>query len=433
MLPEASKNILFQITGSIAAFKACAVISQLVQEGHQVQVLLSQGAKQFVGDATFEGLTGRQPVSDIFAPGEMMGHIDWARWADVFVLCPATANTINRLANGLSDDLIGSVFLAQDFTKPYLIFPAMNSSMLRHPATKGSLERLEEWGAQVYPTASGVLACGEIGFGKLLEPETILAEVLDAAQRENLKLPAKRPHLSRRVLVTAGGTREPIDGVRYITNTSTGKTGVYLAEKLAQRGHQVVLLKSTQSPPTSSFAGLTTESFDSFADLQRQMQSLLDGQYFDLIVHAAAVSDFSLDRIDRGNGSETDGLGKIPSGRPLNMTLVPTPKLISFVRQWSSNKGIKVVGFKLTQTGQLDERRKAVERLFSQSQPDFVIANDLSEIGDHQHLFRVYNRTGMVGLGQSKSEMADCLIRIAENGNPQPTPEPLIPGPEVSV
>lgn len=431
MFQSPSKKIVFQISGSIAAFKACSVISKLVQEGHEVQTLVSKAALNFVGPATLEGLTGRPVAQSMFASGEMMGHIDWARWADVLVLCPATANTINHLAQGTADDLIGSVFLAQDFSKPYLIFPAMNSLMLRHPATQKSLEILSKWGATVFPTTSGALACGEIGEGKLLDPEFIYDEIMEACQSKGSTPNKPKPHLSRKILVTAGGTREPLDGVRYLANTSTGKTGVYLAEKLAQRGHQVLLLKSSQVPQPNPYGSLIVEDFDSFQDLESRMKIQLGSSEFDILIHAAAVSDFSLQQIENSLGDQLSADEKIPSGSPLCLKLRPNPKLINFVRQWSKRTDIKVVGFKLTKANNEKDRKFAVQKLFLQSQADFVVSNDLSEITEDQHLFRIYSPKGMVSFGKTKVDMAEKLIQLVENGGAQPSPEPPSPGPEV--
>lgn len=177
-----SAKILYNLSGSIACFKSCMVISQLVQRGYQVQTACTAGALQFIGSATLEGLTGRPVLVDPFEPGRMMDHIHVARWADLAILAPASANTINRLANGLASDMVGTLFLAFDRTKPYLLAPAMNEAMLAHPATRESLERLAGWGVQVLPTASGHQACGTTGQGRLLEPEQILALIEAALQ-----------------------------------------------------------------------------------------------------------------------------------------------------------------------------------------------------------------------------------------------------------
>jgi phosphopantothenoylcysteine synthetase/decarboxylase len=180
------RKILFQLTGSIACFKACELISRLVKRGVAVQTVASAGALRFVGAATLEGLTGRPPFTDLYESGRTMDHIYLARWADAAILCPATANTLNRLAAGIADDAIGALFLAWEISsKPYLIAPAMNATMWDHPATKASRERLAGFGARLLPVGDGRLACGEAGEGRLLEVaeiEQALLKALDAPQ-----------------------------------------------------------------------------------------------------------------------------------------------------------------------------------------------------------------------------------------------------------
>ncbi|MBF0547030.1 MAG: flavoprotein [Candidatus Riflebacteria bacterium] len=172
------KNILFQLTGSIACYKACIVISKLVQSGNQVRTLASEAALKFIGKATLEGLTDNAVITEMFGTRFPRAHIDLPDWADLLILCPATANTINALAAGLADNLIGSTFLANNFRKPYLIAPAMNTNMFLHPATQESLKKLEAWGVRILPTDEGRLACGTSGPGRLLEPEKILLEIM---------------------------------------------------------------------------------------------------------------------------------------------------------------------------------------------------------------------------------------------------------------
>ena len=175
-------KLLFQISGSIAAYKSCIVISRLVQSGHEVQTVATRSALEFVGSATLEGLTGRAVFTDAFESGRKMDHIHLARWADVAVLAPATANTINRLAAGLADDPIGALFLAWGREKPYLIAPAMNVEMWNHPATQTSVKRLESWGVKVLPTEVGHQACGEVGEGRLLNPDRLYEEILQKGE-----------------------------------------------------------------------------------------------------------------------------------------------------------------------------------------------------------------------------------------------------------
>ena len=177
-------RILFQLTGSIACFKACDLISRLVKRGISVQTVASAGALRFVGAATLEGLTGKPPFTDLYQSGRTMDHIHLARWADAALLCPATANSLNRLAAGLADDAIGALFLAWEIaTKPYLIAPAMNATMWEHPATRTSRQRLGDYGARLLPVGDGRLACGEAGEGRLLETTEIEAELMQAVDR----------------------------------------------------------------------------------------------------------------------------------------------------------------------------------------------------------------------------------------------------------
>jgi phosphopantothenoylcysteine decarboxylase/phosphopantothenate--cysteine ligase len=181
MSAEETPKILFQLTGSIACFKACDLVSRLAKRGITVQTVASAGALRFVGPATLEGLTGRSPFTDLYEPGRTMDHIRLARWADLALLCPATANSMNRLAAGLADDAIGALFLAWELgRKPYLVAPAMNATMWDHPATRAARERLEKFGARLLPVGDGRLACGEQGEGRLLEVEELEKHVLQA-------------------------------------------------------------------------------------------------------------------------------------------------------------------------------------------------------------------------------------------------------------
>ena len=170
-------NILFGLTGSISCYKACEVISSLKKKNHAVKTVASPSALRFVGEATLEGLTGERVSTNTFQSGEMMSHIDLARWADLIIVCPATAHTINHLANGTLEGLIGEIFLANNFKKPFLIAPSMNTEMLMHPATQKSLNTLESMKAVILETDTGPLACGEVGYGRLLAPEKILERI----------------------------------------------------------------------------------------------------------------------------------------------------------------------------------------------------------------------------------------------------------------
>ena len=249
-------NLLVVFTGSIAAYKACEVVSQLVQRGHGVRCVATESALRFVGAATLEGLTGAPVAHDLFENGRALDHINLTRWADLVIVCPATANTINRLAAGLSDDLPGALFLAHDRTKPWLIAPAMNPEMWSHPATQDAVEKLNAWGVHFLPVGEGRTACGEVGEGRLAEPATIVV-----CHRGSLAARGKNCACSS----LAGGTAEPVDGVRVLTNTSTGGTGAGIATQLARRGHEVVLVRARSALPADG--PCREETFGTFAEL----------------------------------------------------------------------------------------------------------------------------------------------------------------------
>jgi len=174
---EDTKNVVLMTGGSIAAFKAASLASLAVKKGWTVQCVSSEGGRRFLGDATLEGLTGRPVLTDMFEPGRALDHIKLADWADLMILYPASANRITRLRAGLADDLIGALFLANNFRKPWWIAPAMNSHMFDHPAVRDALSVLEGWGCRILPTGEGRLACGTVGYGRLLEPEDAVAMI----------------------------------------------------------------------------------------------------------------------------------------------------------------------------------------------------------------------------------------------------------------
>ncbi len=363
-------NIAFVLTGSIAGYKACEVVSRLVQRGHHVRVVATEAARRFVGEATLEGLTGQAVLTDLFAPGTALEHIELTRWADLVVVCPATAHTLNRFAAGLADDLAGALWLAHDRTKPFVVAPAMNPAMWRHPATEAAVARLREWGVDFIPVGTGRTACGEEGEGRLAEPDAVV---------QFLETRLTRPARRLRVLVTSGGTAEPVDAMRVLTNTSTGRTGAGIAIHFAAAGHAVVLLRARDSVRVPA---VREETFFTFAELDAALGRLLAGETFDAVIHAAAVSDFSIDSV------EIDGIAQPSSGRKLDsgtrpvLRLRENPKLVEQLRARSRHEDIRVVAFKLTQGATAPEAAAAVKDLFARSGADFVVHNDLAARAD---------------------------------------------------
>jgi phosphopantothenoylcysteine decarboxylase/phosphopantothenate--cysteine ligase len=291
-------------------------------------------------------------------------HINLTRWADAVIVCPATANTINRLAAGLADDLPGALFLAHDRKKPWLIAPAMNPAMWSHPATVAAVEKLRGWGVRFLPVGQGHTACGEVGEGRLAEPPVIVAAVEAALAR-----PARR----LRVLVTSGGTAEPIDGVRVLTNTSTGATGALLAEHFTRCGHEVVLLRARNAVRPA--VAVREEVFGSFAELDAALTRLLGAEGYDAVIHAAAVSDFGVEAIETDGGVQPAGSGKIGSESLSLLRLRRLPKLVDTLRERSSGP-LRVVAFKLTVGAEADAAAEAVRGLFAHARADFVVHND---------------------------------------------------------
>ncbi len=392
-------KLLVIITGSIAAYKACDAISRLVQRGHQVRTVLTESAAKFVGAATLEGLTGEPARTDLFAAGQALDHIELTRWADAVMICPATAHTLNRAAAGLGDDLAGALLLAHDWRKPLIVAPAMNPAMWSHPATVASVEKLKSWGARFVPVGLGRTACGEVGEGRLAEPAEIVAFI-----EAILTQPTRR----LRVLITSGGTTEPVDGVRVLTNTSTGATGALLAEHFAGCGHEVTLLRAQNAHAAS--APVRQETFTSFASLDAALGRLLGEHEFDAVIHAAAVSDFSVGAIETEAGSIAGGAGKIESAGDVILRLKRNPKLIDRLRARSRNPALRVIGFKLTRDATDTEIRAAVDALRTRTGVDLVVHNDLAwRTADGAFPAAIWPKAGEPTHCATRAELATAL------------------------
>ena len=395
-------KILFQLSGSIACYKACFAISRLVQAGYEVETIATKSALEFVGIATLEGLTGKVVHTDTYAPGGMMNHIHLARWADLIILAPATANTLAKMANGIGDDLVTTVFLAHDFEKPYLVAPAMNTQMLRHPATRESIQKLKDWGVEFLESGTGSLACGETGEGRLIEPDQLVEEITKRFEPfamasdfdEELPPPvlippppAPKKNVGLRILVTSGGTREPIDGVRAITNTSTGRLGAVVCDVFRAKGHDVTLLRAEgANAPAALPLPLREITFVTFGDLKTRLEEELSTNDYDAVVHLAAVSDFSVSGVEGG----TQTGGKIESEGDLSLKLKRNPKLVDSIRSISKNPSVQLVAFKLTDTLDEGERLAAVHKLGRHARAQLIVHNDASDVTAEKHVATLY-------------------------------------------
>lgn len=385
------RNILFLMSGSIACAKATGLISAWRKAGHAVRVAATASVSEFVGRATLEGLSGEPVFDDTFAPGRAMDHIELARWADLVVACPASANLLAKFAHGIADDAVSTLWQAAwSRGAPQFVVPAMNTHMWDYPATRENVERLKRWGIHVLPTAAGDLACGETGAGRMLEPDDIRARIEGLLAHDRT--------VAGRVLITGGGTREPIDAVRFIGNHSTGRTAAVLADALADRGFDVTWLGGAVAQAPEAVEDL--ERYESFSDLEAALRRRLETESFDAVIHAAAVSDFSVAGIDGNDpgaapshGSPV-GAGKIGSGSAMTLHLAPNPKLLPQLRGWSRNPALRVVGFKLTVAADEAGVNRAVQRLFAGDACDLVVHNDLAEIGPARHAYTLIDAGG---------------------------------------
>lgn len=373
-------NILFLMSGSIACAKASGLISIWAKQGHSIKVACTASVSNFIGKATLEGLSGSPVYFTVFEEQNMMEHIHLSRWADKIVLAPATANIINKIAHGIADDLVTSIWVAAySLGKPMFLVPAMNSMMWDYPATQASVSQLKHWGVHIISPASGELACGETGPGRMPEIEDIDRHIFASNAKD-----------ARSILITAGGMREYIDGVRYIGNYSSGRTGAEIANYFSTQGFDVTWLgaKSALQPARVKNRVL----YETFEDLSSQLSSQLKQNHFDIVIHAAAVSDFSVESLSCGKLKQSASReNKIPSSETLQIQLKRNPKLVNEIKNWSVNPDIRVVAFKLTNTNVYEDRLKAVDKLMSQSAVDYVVHNDMSDISQTSHSYNLFD------------------------------------------
>ncbi|MEW6654066.1 MAG: bifunctional phosphopantothenoylcysteine decarboxylase/phosphopantothenate--cysteine ligase CoaBC, partial [Bacteroidota bacterium] len=347
--------------------------------------------------------------TDSFAEGEMMSHINLVKWADLVIIAPATANTINKLASGVGDSLLTSLFLAHDRSKPYLIAPAMNTNMYKHPATKEAMNKLENWGITILPTDVGYLACGDVGEGKLLDTDLIYEIIISSLTSISKS--------KKDILVTYGGTSESLDGVRTITNMSTGKTGAAVAGQLAANGHKVTVLRARSSLISKlKYDELTYSNFDEY---QKGIFKLLSEKDFDAVIHLAALSDYKPTEIEYDDQVSTLPLkSKLKSEMDtIKVVLKKNPKIISQLKAASKNKEIKVIGFKLTNNHNETENVRDVNKLFDESGCDYVVHNDLGRRtpADEQTNFAVYDKLMNRKECSTAIELAKEIEIILEN------------------
>jgi phosphopantothenoylcysteine decarboxylase / phosphopantothenate---cysteine ligase len=386
------RKILLGVTGGIAAYKSPDLVRRLMEQGAEVQVVMSRGAQQFVTALTFQAVSGRAVRDDLWDESSeaAMGHIELARWADEIIIAPATADFLAKLAHGFAEDLLTTLCLAT--TAPITVAPAMNRQMWANPATQANVRVLKERGVRVLGPASGEQACGEVGVGRMLEPTQIAAEVFTTRGGSGVLQGLK-------VVVTAGPTREKIDPVRFISNRSSGKMGYAVAEAAREAGAHVVLVSGPVQIPTP--LGVERVDVESAEQMLAAVQSKVVGA--DIFIAAAAVSDYRCRDIACEKIKKTSDT--------LNLALARAPDVLATVSR-SEGRPPFLVGF-AAETEHVE--RNALAKLTNKNL-DMIAANKVGDglaFDKDDNALTVYWQGGKQELSlTSKAALARQLVEL---------------------
>ena len=391
------KTVVLGVTGGIAAYKSCEVVSRLRKQGAQVFVIMTKNACQFVAPMTFETLSNNPCVNDTFERPERweVEHVALAKKADLFVIAPATANIMAKMAHGIADDMLSTTVLA---TKaPVLLAPAMNTGMWTNEATQENLRILQARGIMTIGPEGGLLACGDVGAGRMSEPVDIVSRCVEL-------LSAPHDLEGLHVLVTAGPTREPLDPVRFITNRSSGKMGYAIAEAAQKRGAQVTLVSGPVSIAVPG--GVALVSVQSTEDLLERMTELAPQQ--DIVIQAAAPADYRAETVAPQKMKKKGDKG-------LTLNLVPTPDVARAVGEMK-REGQTLVGFAAETENLTDNAQKKLDS----KNLDMIVANDVTKPGAgfdvDTNIAMLITREGQTELPlMSKRALADAILnRVLE-------------------
>jgi phosphopantothenoylcysteine decarboxylase/phosphopantothenate--cysteine ligase len=404
---QASKRkVAIAVTGGIAAYKAIEVLRGLQRAGCEVRVAMTRHACEFIQPLTFRALSGSYVIVDDYAPDnpDPIAHITFSQTIDLFIIAPATANTLAKLANGVADDFLTSTYLA--CTAPVLVAPAMNTTMWQHPATQRNLEKLRSDGVHIIEPDAGEMACGTIGPGRLSEPDRIVAravEILGTVQSRADSPSSINPQgdlQGERILITAGATREPIDPVRFISNRSSGQMGYALAEAARRRGANIVVVAGTttaEQPVGIELIKVATAE---------EMRSAVFGQIEDatILIAAAAVADYRPKKTAPAKIKKSETM--------LNLELERTPDILAEVAQKKRDDQL-LVGFAAETNDLLSN---AATKMTSKNL-DVIVANDVSrnDIGfdSPNNAVAILVRGGLQPIElplMSKLEIADRIL-----------------------
>ena len=384
------KHIVLGVSGGIAAYKIASLASMLKKQSADITVIMTRNATNFINPITFEALTGNKCLVDTFDRNfkHSVEHVSLAKQTDVFLVAPASANVIAKAAHGLADDMLTTTLLACEC--PKLVAPAMNTRMYRNPVLQDNLKLLAHYGMQVITPATGYLACGDTGEGKIPDPEVLFEAILRALRPKDMA--------GLKVLVTAGPTREKIDPVRYLSNHSTGKMGYAIARAAISRGAEVTLVtgKTDLTPPGEA----DTVEIVSAADMARAVKERARDQ--DIIIKAAAVADY------RPKYTADEKMKKSDSG--LNIELERTEDILGFLGAHKM-QGQFLCGFSMETENMLENSREKLRK----KNLDLIVANNLKEqgagFGTDTNIVTLLSPTDTVQLPLlSKEEVAHRLL-----------------------
>lgn len=393
------KKILLGVTGGIAAFKAASLCSKLVQQGAEVRVIMTESATKFITELTLQALSKNPVYTDTFDEKNPMtiAHIDLADWADLVLIAPATANIIGKMAAGIADDMLSSTLLATQ--APIMLAPAMNVHMYVHPAVTRNLAELAARGVMMVEPGEGLLACGYTGKGRMEEPESIVAVVRAYFERQEQR---KTLHLSgKKVVVTAGGTVERIDPVRYISNDSSGKMGFAVAKAAHALGANVTLLAANTHLPMP--AGVRVVRLESAQEMYEA--ALAEWIDTDILVKAAAVADY--------RPKEVSDRKIKKSGDTMTLELVKNIDILESLGKQKTKQ--LLIGF-AAETNDLE--KYAMDKL-QRKNCDLLVANDVTRegagFGTDTNLVNIYDKSGLVKSLPllSKDELGMRIMEIA--------------------
>ena len=352
------REIVLGVTGGIAAYKSAEIVSRLRHLGANVHVIMTRNATEFITPLTFQTLSANQTVTDTFSAPEYWNveHVALAKRAEIFVIAPATANILAKMAAGIADDMLSTTVLA---TKaPILVAPAMNTGMWTAEATRRNLKTLKERGVRTIGPESGRLACGDEGAGRMSEPEAIVEEIYRI-------LTKKRDYAGTKVLITAGATRERLDPVRFITNDSSGKMGFAIAEAARDRGAEVTVIHGSVSAEIP--AGVRTVRIETARDLYDAMMAEAGKQA--VIIQAAAVCDYR-------PAEQKDRKIKKEKGKNLILELTENPDIARAVGE-QKRAGQTLVGF----AAETDHVQQNAQKKLAAKNLDMIVANDVTKPG----------------------------------------------------